>query len=89
MTAPDGGAEGALPPCCVCGTRGGRRRRRGACITCAKKFAAAMVAIPGAIATPPGPRPQDPLHQWVDRLTREQRLRVHAYLHEQMAEEEV
>lgn len=81
------GAEGGLPPCGVCGTRTGRRRRRGACITCGRKFADAGVPLPTETTTPPGPRPRDPLQLWVDRLTREQRLRVRAYLR-RLAEEE-
>ena len=82
------GADGAMPPCCVCGTTRGRRRRKGACTTCSKKFAAAELDIPGSTPTPPGPRPRDPLLSLLDRCTREQRLRVRRYLHEQMAEEE-
>jgi len=63
------------PPCLACGRTHGRRRRRGCCIACYRKFVACRVPLPD-------PPPPD-LPRWLmDRMTEAQRDRARLYLGE-------
>lgn len=63
-------------PCRVCGRAVGRRRRKGACVACYRKFRECGVELPAAELRP-GPQPHRDLWQWLlRRMTAETRARL-------------
>ena len=74
-------------PCRVCGRAVGRRRRKGACVACYRKFRECGVELPAAELRP-GPQPHRDLWQWLlRRMTAETRARLTSLLtqHEERA----
>lgn len=74
MTCP---GSPARVPCVICGGQRSKRRRRGACVACYRKYRASGIPLPAPMP-PPGfaleRRPLDPLQPLVDGLSAERKL---------------